>query len=91
PLISPDWQPSIPAMGRQSGARALDIEALKRAVSWLTDARLMLALGMGGGATICAQEIQYRLFRLGLPVVSQSVGLLVRLMSSAVTPQDVVI
>ena len=65
--------------------------ALKLAVSWLCDARQILALGMGGGSTICAQEIQYRLFRLGLPVVSQSDGLLVRMMSSAVTPQDVVI
>ncbi|MDU2776262.1 MAG: MurR/RpiR family transcriptional regulator, partial [Klebsiella grimontii] len=43
------------------------------------------------GSTICAQEIQYRLFRLGLPVVSQNDGLLVRMMSSAVTPKDVVI
>ncbi len=60
-------------------------------MSWLSDARQILALGMGGGSTICAQEIQYRLFRLGLPVVSQSDGLLVRMMSSAVTPQDVVI
>ena len=64
----------------ETNRRALDIEALK-----------ILALGMGGGSTICAQEIQYRLFRLGLPVVSQSDGLLVRMMSSAVTPQDVVI
>lgn len=75
----------------ETNRRALDIEALKRAVSWLSDARQILALGMGGGSTICAQEIQYRLFRLGLPVVSQSDGLLVRMMSSAVTPQDVVI
>ncbi len=75
----------------ETNRRALDIEALKRAVSWLCDARQILALGMGGGSTICAQEIQYRLFRLGLPVVSQSDGLLVRMMSSAVTPQDVVI
>ena len=66
----------------ETNRRALDIEALKRAVSWLSDARQILALGMGGGSTICAQEIQYRLFRLGL---------LVRMMSSAVTPQDVVI
>lgn len=74
----------------ETNRRALDIEALKRAVSWLSDARQILA-PMGGGLTICAQEIQYRLFRLGLPVVSQSDGLLVRMMSSAVTPQDVVI
>ncbi|STV96401.1 transcriptional regulator [Klebsiella michiganensis] len=42
----------------ETNRRALDIEALKRAVSWLSDARQILALGMGGGSTICAQEIQ---------------------------------
>ncbi|MGV2398812.1 MAG UNVERIFIED_CONTAM: MurR/RpiR family transcriptional regulator [Klebsiella aerogenes] len=75
----------------ETNRRALDLAALKRAVEWISDARQVLALGMGGGSTICAQEIQYRLFRLGLPVVSQSDGLLVRMMSSAVTAKDVVI
>ena len=78
------------ACWRPTGGRWI-FEALKRAVGWLSDARQILALGMGGGSTICAQEIQYRLFRLGLPVVSQNDGLLVRMMSSAVTPKDVVI
>jgi RpiR family carbohydrate utilization transcriptional regulator len=71
--------------------RALDPESLKKAVEWLSDARQILAIGMGGGSTICAQEVQFRLFRLGLPVVSQSDGLLVRMMCSAVTPNDVVL
>ncbi len=75
----------------ETNRRALDLAALKRAVDWISGARQVLALGMGGGSTICAQEIQYRLFRLGLPVVSQSDGLLVRMMSSAVTAKDVVI
>lgn len=75
----------------ETNRRALDLASLKRAVEWISDARQVLALGMGGGSTICAQEIQYRLFRLGLPVVSQSDGLLVRMMSSAVTAKDVVI
>ncbi|MFH2557660.1 MurR/RpiR family transcriptional regulator [Klebsiella aerogenes] len=75
----------------ETNRRALDLAALKRAVEWISGARQVLALGMGGGSTICAQEIQYRLFRLGLPVVSQSDGLLVRMMSSAVTAKDVVI
>ncbi|HEM8736936.1 TPA: MurR/RpiR family transcriptional regulator [Klebsiella aerogenes] len=75
----------------ETNRRALDLAALKRAVEWISDARQVLALGMGGGSTICAQEIQYRLFRLGFLVVSQSDGLLVRMMSSAVTAKDVVI
>ena len=71
--------------------RALDPDALHRAVEWLSSARQILTIGMGGGSTICAQEVQFRLFRLGLPVVSQSDGLLVRMMCSAVSPNDVVL
>lgn len=71
--------------------RALDPDALRRAVEWLSSARQILTIGMGGGSTICAQEVQFRLFRLGLPVVSQSDGLLVRMMCSAVSPNDVVL
>lgn len=75
----------------ETNRRALDPAALSRAVSWLTGARQILAIGVGGGSTICAMEMQYRLFRLGLPVVSQNDGLLVRMMCSAVAPQDVVV
>lgn len=71
--------------------RALNPDALHHAVEWLSSARQILAIGMGGGSTICAQEVQFRLFRLGLPVVSQSDGLLVRMMCSAVSPNDVVL
>ncbi|WP_158780440.1 MurR/RpiR family transcriptional regulator [Pantoea sp. BAV 3049] len=71
--------------------RALDSQALQKAVGLLSGARQILVVGMGGGSTICAQELQYRLFRLGLPVVSQNDGLLVRMMCSAVAPQDVVV
>ena len=71
--------------------RALNPQALKSAVEWLSSARQILAIGMGGGSTICAQEVQFRLFRLGLPVVSQSDGLLVRMMCSSVASNDVVL
>lgn len=71
--------------------RALNPESLKSAVEWLSGARQILAIGMGGGSTICAQEVQFRLFRLGLPVVSQSDGLLVRMMCSSVASDDVVL
>lgn len=71
--------------------RALNTDSLNKAVEWLSQSRQILAIGMGGGSTICAQEVQFRLFRLGLPVVSQSDGLLVRMMCSAVSPNDVVL
>ncbi|MBJ3816317.1 MurR/RpiR family transcriptional regulator [Shimwellia pseudoproteus] len=75
----------------EANRRALDSGTLHQAVALLSKARQILAIGMGGGSTICAQELQYRLFRLGLPVTSQQDGLLVRMMCAAVAPQDVVI
>lgn len=71
--------------------RAIDETALAKAVDWLSGARQILAIGMGGGSTICAAEVQHRLFRLGLPVIAQSDGLLVRMMAAAVSKNDVVI
>ncbi|AGQ29265.1 MurR/RpiR family transcriptional regulator [Serratia liquefaciens] len=71
--------------------RTIDEPALAKAVEWLSDARQILAIGMGGGSTICAAEVQHRLFRLGLPVTAQSDGLLVRMMAAAVASQDVVV
>ncbi|MBI3310582.1 MAG: MurR/RpiR family transcriptional regulator, partial [Serratia liquefaciens] len=71
--------------------RTIDEPALAKAVEWLGDARQILAIGMGGGSTICAAEVQHRLFRLGLPVTTQSDGLLVRMMAAAVAKQDVVV
>lgn len=71
--------------------RALDVRALSQAAGWLSRARQILTLGAGGGSTICAQEIQHRLFRLGLSVVSQNDALMMRMMCAAVAPQDVVI
>ena len=68
--------------------RSLDMNAISLAVSWLSQARQILALGTGGGSTICSQEIQYRLFRLGLPVVSQNDALMMRMMCSAVMPRQ---
>ena len=75
----------------ETNRRALDAGALSQAVALLSGARQILAIGMGGGSTICAMEMQYRLFRLGLPVVSQSDGLLARMMCAAVAPKDVVV
>ena len=71
--------------------RTIDEPALAKAVEWLSDARQILAIGMGGGSTICAAEVQHRLFRLGLPVTAQRDGLLVRMMAAAVARQDVVV
>ncbi|MEX3241250.1 MurR/RpiR family transcriptional regulator [Serratia quinivorans] len=71
--------------------RSLDDAALAKAVELLSGARQIVAMGMGGGSTLCAAEIHHRLFRLGLPVTAQSDGLLVRMMAAVVSRQDVVV
>jgi len=71
--------------------RSLDIPLIKQAISWINDARQIVVIGMGGGSTICASELQNRLFRLGLPIVSYHDGLLVRMICAAVSPKDIVI
>lgn len=75
----------------EANRRVLENDTLHRAVAMLGSARQILTIGMGGGSTICAQELQHRLFRLGLAVTSQSDGLLVRMMCAAVASQDVVV
>ncbi|PSJ44139.1 transcriptional regulator [Zobellella endophytica] len=69
--------------------KVVDETAIKQAVSWLSQARQTLVVGMGGGSTIMAQELQYRLFRLGFVVSSYNDGLLCRMVASSVSAQDV--
>ncbi|MGL4860391.1 MAG: MurR/RpiR family transcriptional regulator, partial [Enterobacteriaceae bacterium] len=48
--------------------KVLDEGLIHKAAQWIGQARQTIAVGMGGGSTICAQEIQHRFFRLGVPV-----------------------
>ncbi|MCH8539008.1 MAG: MurR/RpiR family transcriptional regulator [Alkalimonas sp.] len=62
-----------------------------QAVTWLTQSRMTLCLGMGGGSSIGSLELQNRLFRFGLPVSSYQDGLLCRMVAASVEPNDVVV
>lgn len=64
---------------------------VETAVEWLHNARQVITIGMGGGSTIAAQEMQHRLFRLGYPVVAYNDGLLARMIASTADSNDVLV
>lgn len=66
-------------------------EDIESAVSWLHEARQVICVGMGGGSTIAAQEMQHRLFRLGYPVVAYNDGLLSRMIAATADINDVLV
>lgn len=82
----------------ESIKQALDInrnliveEDIETAAKWLHEARQVIAVGMGGGSTIAAQEIQHRLFRLGYPVTAYNDGLLTRMIAATADTNDVLV
>jgi RpiR family carbohydrate utilization transcriptional regulator len=62
-----------------------------QAVEWLHHARQIITVGMGGGSTIAAQEMQHRLFRLGYPIVAYNDGLLSRMVAATADNNDVLV
>ena len=72
--------------------RSLIVEKdIDTAADWLHNARQVVAIGMGGGSTIAAQEMQHRLFRLGYPVVAYNDGLLSRMIAATAESSDVLV
>ncbi|PSV34599.1 transcriptional regulator [Photobacterium sp. GB-50] len=72
--------------------RSLIVEKdIDTAADWLHNARQVIAIGMGGGSTIAAQEMQHRLFRLGYPVVAYNDGLLSRMIAATAESNDVLV
>lgn len=66
-------------------------EAIQSAASALLSARLILAFGMGGGSTTMADEVRYRLARLGRPISTYHDAVLQRMAAATLSPDDVVI
>jgi DNA-binding MurR/RpiR family transcriptional regulator len=71
--------------------RQLDEAKIRAAVDILVKAKRILVFGVGGGATMLAQDTQYRLFRYGLSVAAYSDTYLMRMVSSTLGPDDAVI
>ncbi|XZG70704.1 MurR/RpiR family transcriptional regulator [Chitinibacteraceae bacterium HSL-7] len=81
-----------------------DVEqALRQSLSYFSEARFkaaakmmhrakrVLVAGFGGGSTMLADEVQYRVARLGLPVAAYHDPVLLRMMAATLTEDDVLI
>lgn len=66
-------------------------EDIDTAVTLIHNARQVIAVGMGGGSTIAAQEMQHRLFRLGYPITAYNDGLLSRMIAATADASDVLV
>ena len=66
-------------------------EQVDNATTLLSRARQILIFGVGGGSTMLAQELQYRLFRLGYAATAYSDPMLMRMASASMDSNDVLI
>ncbi|WP_321952515.1 MurR/RpiR family transcriptional regulator [Paraburkholderia bannensis] len=78
------------------GALARNHELLRQApfaqaAAALASARMIYVFGMGGGSSALADEMRFRLVRLGRPVASYQDSLLQRMVASTLTPDCVVV
>ncbi|WP_322043935.1 MurR/RpiR family transcriptional regulator [Paraburkholderia sp. J67] len=78
------------------GALARNHELLRQApfadaAAALAQARMIYVFGMGGGSSALADEMRFRLVRLGRPVASYQDSLLQRMVASTLSPDCVVV
>ncbi|EJZ19407.1 MurR/RpiR family transcriptional regulator (plasmid) [Rhizobium sp. Pop5] len=71
--------------------RSLDLAAIEAAVSLIAKADMIYAFGSGGNSSMIADELQNRLFRLGLRITASSDHSMQLMMAAAARPGDVVI
>ncbi|MFC5429604.1 MurR/RpiR family transcriptional regulator [Paraburkholderia denitrificans] len=62
-----------------------------QAAAALRDARMIYVFGMGGGSTALADELRFRLVRLGCPVASYQDSVLQRMVASTMSNETVVV
>lgn len=66
-------------------------EDFRSAASLLNSARLIYIGGMGGGSTMLADEVQFRIARLGMAVTAYHDPVLLRMLAATLTEQDVLV
>ncbi|MBX5042204.1 MurR/RpiR family transcriptional regulator [Rhizobium lentis] len=71
--------------------RSLDLAAIEAAVSHIAKADMIYAFGSGGNSSMIADELQNRLFRLGLRITASSDHSMQLMMAAAARPNDVLI
>jgi RpiR family transcriptional regulator, carbohydrate utilization regulator len=70
---------------------ALRAAPIAAAADALADAQMIYVFGMGGGSTALADEMRFRLVRLGRPVASYQDGLLQRMVAATLSREHVVV
>lgn len=70
---------------------ALEMDKVEEAASRLAQAQMIYAFGSGGNSAMIAQEIQNRLFRLGLRVTASIDHQMQLMLAAAAKPADVLI
>ncbi|MBB2792885.1 UNVERIFIED_ORG: DNA-binding MurR/RpiR family transcriptional regulator [Rhizobium pisi] len=71
--------------------RSLDLAAIEAAVTHIAKADMIYAFGSGGNSSMIADELQNRLFRLGLRITASSDHSMQLMMAAAARPGDVLI
>ncbi|WP_028863253.1 MurR/RpiR family transcriptional regulator [Psychromonas aquimarina] len=66
-------------------------QLVDQATEKLSNARQIFIFGVGGGSTVLAQEMQYRLFRLGYAATAYSDPMLMRMAASTIDSNDALI
>ncbi|MBE1159315.1 MurR/RpiR family transcriptional regulator [Dyella acidiphila] len=66
-------------------------DVFRAAAHSLVAARMIIVLGTGGGSTVMADEMRYRLARLGCPVASYQDALFQRMVAATLSARDVMI
>lgn len=66
-------------------------EHFAEAVKLLGDASMIHAFGMGGCSSVCCDELQVRLVRLGLPIAACRDGVMLRVTAATLGPQHALI
>ena len=61
------------------------------AVSLLTQAKMIHAFGMGGCSSLCSEELQTRLVRLGYPIAASRDPVMMRLIAATLGPAQTII
>ncbi|PPC76475.1 RpiR family transcriptional regulator [Pokkaliibacter plantistimulans] len=69
----------------------LNDDCVQRSVALLQQARRIVAFGSGGGSTIAAQDMQNRLFRLGLMVNAYQDGQMLQMVAATLKKGDVLV
>mgnify|MGYP002712236618 FL=1 len=66
-------------------------EDFRAAAGLLNSARLIYIGGMGGGSTMLADEVQFRIARLGMAVTAYHDPVLLRMLAATLTEKDVLV